>query len=733
MTYQQASDYLCQAGYSRRESDLLVARGAKHLRFMSAFDKARSAYKDHQMAGDNRSINYGDWGLMSGAEINLFFFNRTSSRLNPQTLYHFLLLRDENGVPSAGMIYTSSGSLIGEVRMLTPSGNVMFVAERWTDFVSWNKKLFVVPNTMLASQIARASVSLDGSFVDPVAVIFSSNGEARYFSRSAPRVVVVAGQYESVYPATPMHGKSTPVSVYRLPGDTTNGFGFTQNLEIELGRIQPKSLANDIVSMMSESGKISVSDLCVIINQCSNASGHFRNELVESYSLATGADKSQVVEDVSTAAAGVGHFIIAKKTFKIHQGQYCELCSNLSLDPVSNFWVSINHIAYRNENDIEYNITLYVDGKSCTQFVDHKTFSSPTELLKKLNAMAITSNMTMPVWFSQKYIFALFPQIIKGLAPKRIHSVKKGIIGFCDGRFTTDTWICDSTGIAVRKTELGELPFALEHPDLEDLREYRKKSEEQIKALCSTAYGASVLAGSIKILEAMKSGKSANMVVPQNILDGISNLLGLPKLDELLQTRMLQVVDRVMNRQKLGYHRATISVIDPHQKYNRAFIKMYDDVQTEVMNVQTKLFPYLTEMVLAGSAQKSDKRIEKILSVGPLISEYRVARSRYTAAERKLEEFAELVSGIAEFRQHISIDDDRTLVRVSVFSAMASRGHKFTKGQIAAELKSKYPSAVYPWRKRGGDPTCIMVPNPNIFTTKHHKYKEWMTRNISLT
>lgn len=733
MPDQEVAERLCQAGYSRGEANNAVYRAIKYLRFTRSFDSARADYREKQRSGEAKHASFGDWGLMSGNDINYHFFAKASSRLNPKIGYNMLLLRDENGIPSSGMIYTTGGSLIGEVKIPMPSGNVSFVAERWTDFVSWSRKIIAVPNTMLAAQVSKASVKPDGSFSDPVGVVFTSSGEASYFSRLKPQILVLAGQFESVYQTTPLHGKFSPAHVCRLPGDTSNGFGISGALEEELARMRPRLLSQDIISMLLESKKTSVKDFCNAISQCSNASSFFRNELVEAYSVATGSDKKTVGETVASVTSSIGHFSIARRTFKVHQGAYCEMGSDLSINPVSNFWVSVNYAAIGERDNIEYNVTLYMDDQSQDFFVDHDTFQSYQKLMSKIVTVAMTSGMPHPMWVSKRCIFEVMPSIIRGLSGKKIPSVKKFKSGFDGSEFVTGEWRVSRNGIIAEKTELGGSQPAIDNPDLSNLSAYRKSAKIHISELCNTLYGASLVACAFELICKLSTGKSCHLAAPKNVVNGLAKLLGIRVQEVPEKTGMIQAIGRVLSKYVTRTHECTISVAGPNGVRKEWYLNLDADTPTEGCGPSFSVLPFLWELVLSGGVEKARKKLDSIIGDRDRISKLRTAQYNLSYGGSRLEEFARLLVKDRRFKDHVLFCDGETKIFSSAFPALSSAGHKFNKSGIISEIKSGHPSARYPVEDPETRKVCLTINNPNIFTQKKDPEEKWKNRSISLT
>lgn len=682
---QEAVDHLCMAGHSRREAAFLVYRAMRYTRFLGSFDQARIEYKERRGFDDSRVRRFGDWGRMSGAEINKFFFERTSSKLNPRTLYEFLLLRDENGIPSRGMVYTSVGSLVGEVSLPVPGGNISLVAERWTDYVSWTSGLVLAQNTKLASFAAKSSVTPDGSFRKPVAVVFGSEGEAAFFSSRVPSISLVAGETEPVYQAAPLHGRSTPVLVYRFPGDASSGYGVSGAFEDEIGRITPKILTQDIIDSASASTPLSPSDLCDLVSKCPNSSDHFRNDLVERFGVATGSDKSSLGAIAANAGSGVGHFSIAKKIFKIHQGRYCEMPGDLSVVPVSNFWVSVNYATYSDDGDIEYNITLHAGNRSSSAFVDHRTFMSPRRLMDKLASMSVIGGMEHPIWTSKKYIFDVFPQIVRGLAPAKIRSVKKEVAGFYGGCLTASKWRCGTNGILVQDFEIGGADERLDHPDLSDLGAYRTLALSELSRICGSRRGAYAVAVALSLVEAGKAGSKMNFVVPQYSLDDIASVLGAQKTEKISSARTIQVSSRPMTPAETRKSMWSVSP-DPGLR---------DLPEEPPASPSAPLLPFLCEAVFCRE-RGADHGFGWLGVPAEASLNLLEAAREIKGGAGSARSFFRSLRSMPDVSLHVKPDVGDTRIFVSAFDALKDAGYRFSRQRVIAEILEDYPGSEYP-------------------------------------
>lgn len=722
MTPNEAIQNLFSAGYSHKESNELVDRAIKYLRFLGAFDAARITYRDRNGAADKRVKNFGDWGSMSGGTINNFFFKRSTSKLNANMMYHFLLLRDENGIPSKGKIFTTQGSLIGEVKIPIPSGQVSILSERWTDYVSWTGKLIICQNQLLASSVSKAMVAPDGSFNVPVGIIYDSNGEAVYFSRLKPQIMAIAGECESTYPISVMHGRNSPVTVYRFGGDNLNGFGITQTLDQELSRLTPRSITQDIVMLMKQFNQYSIKDFCNLIKSVSNSSDYFKNELIESYCLTSGNDKKYVVENISNVGSSLGHFKILKKVFKIHNGRYCEWMDDLSFSPVSNFWLALNYITFSDDKDIEYNVSLYIDDKFQTFFVSSKDLHHSNRLMDKLISMAAVNGMNHPIWTSVKYVFDAMPKIICGLGNNKLPSFRKKTFGFGGGYFASTSWKCDHLGVSIQENEVGETPFDLNEPqDLDSIRPDSQSVKDCVRDLCSSEYGAAVFCGALNIVRSMRLNNCAHLVAPRNICDGIAKVIGVPEIERLVKTKMIQYVGKSLSSRVLSSYSATLTCINPEVSYPNNFIKFYKEVDTHHLNNVTPLLMFLCNLVYIKQDRQVNAQIEQILGSVDPITNFRRMNLYYVNKKNNLNEFCECLINNEAFKKFVNFKEDKTIIGVSVFRALKDSGYKFNKQDIVQSLRGIYPTMEYPVQLSITRNTCIALSNPNIFTEKNRQ------------
>ena len=117
---EQVYENLLMSEVTGTDANAMIYRSVKYLRLMKLLDKGRVLYRERLEADDRRHKKYGDWSEVSGLEINDLFFRKSTTKVNPKSKYTILTLRDENGIPGMGYIYTMLGSFIGEIQYPIP-------------------------------------------------------------------------------------------------------------------------------------------------------------------------------------------------------------------------------------------------------------------------------------------------------------------------------------------------------------------------------------------------------------------------------------------------------------------------------------------------------------------------------------------------------------------------------------------------------------------------------------
>ena len=730
---EQVYENLLMSEITGSDANAIIYRAVKYLRLMKLIEKGRRQYRDRLEADDRRHKKYGDWAEISGVELNDIFFRKTTTKVNPKSKYTLLTLRDENGIPGMGYIYTMLGSFVGEVQYPIPSGNVFSVAERWTDFTSWQTKLVMAQDPALV-QILSKSISEDNKqFEYPVLMPFFVRSTVKYYSRVHPKISLILADNEEPGLSVSFYGETSPVAVYRLPGTIQMGFGISGKLDEELSRIKPQSLSCAIVSSLVNSKKLSIPELIRVISRLGYSSSNLREEVTKDYCTASGEKVEEVKSAIKSYSIGFSEFIIGGKTFKLSHGKYFQRQPDLSYSPLSNFWVEIKHIISDGKKDVQYFVSLNISERSHDFYIDQKTFSSSLRLLRKITSVALLNGMDCPTWNSTKTVQGFLPQIVRGLSGDGYSFHKKDHYGFRGKELSTDKYVCSQQGIKVRDGFVGDVPHTIKHSNyLNDLNQYRESSKQNIRNLCDTQFGAACVVCALEMICHLTDRGRAHLVAPHSISKGVASILGLEPQEEFYPNSMIQYVDKVINHKTLLKHNATISLYDVGSTPSRRCIYFKDHPPEELLLFTDTLLLFFCEIVFVLGTAKAVDYLETILQKNSRIVNFRVMRKKINGVEHTINEFLEAIKDHANLKKFITEEEGNTFINIKIFREMKNMGFSFSKMDLVGKLRQAYGLVKYPHIKRKGThQTGILLGSPNIFNIIN-KNKECKTRHLSL-
>lgn len=730
---EQVYENLLMSEVTGTDANAMIYRSIKYLRLMKLLDKGRVQYRERLEADDRRHKKYGDWAEVSGREINDLFFRKSTTKVNPKSKYTILTLRDENGIPGMGYIYTMLGSFVGEVQYPIPSGHVFSVAERWSDFVSWQSKLVLAQDPALA-QILSKSISGDNKNFDyPVLMPFAAKSTAKYFSRVHPKISLVLADNEEPGLGVSFHGATSPVSVYKLPGTLQTGFGISGKLEEELSRIKPQTLSRSLVSSLKQRETLTVSDLVKSMSKLGYSSSLLREEIVQDYCSISKESIEDIRASIKSFSIGFSEFVIDGKTFKLSHGKYFQRQPDLSYSCLSNFWIEIKHIISDGKKDIQYLVCLHIGNSSKEFYIDHKTFSSSLRLIRKITSVALLNGLECPTWNSTKLVQSFLPQIVRGLSGEGHAFHKKDNYGFYGKELSTDKYLCSSQGVKVREGFVGEVYQEIKHPNyLNDLPKYREASKEALRSLCETQFGAACVVCALEMICHLSDRGRAHLVAPHNIASSVASMLGLGSQEEFLPINMIQYVDKTINNKTILKHKATISLYDIGTTPNRRCIYFKQAPKEELILFADTLLLFFCEIVFVLGTARAVEHIETILQKNNRIVNFRVMRKRINGVEHTIDEFLNSIKEKDSLRKFIIEEDDNTFIDIKIFRELKTMGFSFDKMDVVGKIRQLYDSTKYPHiRRKGTHQTGILLTSPNIFNTINQD-KECKMRHLSL-
>ncbi len=730
---EQVYENLLMSEVSGADANAMIYRAIKYLRLMKLLEKGRILYRERLEADDRRHKKYGDWAEISGLEINDLFFRKSTTKVNPKSKYTVLTLRDENGIPGMGYIYTMLGSFVGEVQYPIPSGNIFSVAERWSDFVSWQSKLVLAQDPALA-QILSKSISGDNKNFDyPVLMPFAVKSTAKYFSRIHPAVSLILADNEEPGLCVSFHGSTSPISVYKLPGTLQTGFGISRKLEEELSRIKPQTLSRCLVSSLVQRKNLTIPDLIKSMSKLGYSSSVLREEITQDYCSASKESIEDVRSAIKNYSIGFSEFVIGGKTFKLSHGKYFQRQPDLTYSCLSNFWVEIKHIISDGKKDVQYFVCLHIGASSKELYIDHKTFSSSLRFLRKLTSVALLNGLECPMWNSTKTVQAFLPQIVRGLSGESHSFHKKDDYGFRGKELSTDIYICSQQGIKVRGGFVGDVQQQIKHPNyLNDLPKYREVSKEALRSLCETQFGAACVVCALEMICHLNDRGRANLVVPHNIASGVASILGISPQEEFLPINMIQYVDKAINHKTLLKHNATISLYDVGTAPNRRCIYFKQSPKEELILFADTLLLFFCEIVFVLGTGRTVDYIETILQKKNRIANFRVMRRKINGVEHTINEFLDSIKENNNLKKFVVEENNSTFIDIKVFRELKAMGYSFDKMDVIGKIRQLHDSTKYPHiRRKGTHQTGILLTSPNIFNTINQD-KECKMRHLSL-
>jgi hypothetical protein len=730
---EQVYENLLMSEVSGSEANSMIYRAIKYLRLMKLIDGGRRQYRDRLEADDRRHKKYGDWAEVSGVELNDIFFRKSTTKVNPRSKYTLLTLRDENGIPGMGYIYTMLGSFVGEVQYPIPSGNVFSVADRWTDFASWQTKLVMAQDPALVQILSKSISKNNKQFDHPVLMPFFVRSTAKYYSRVHPKISLVLADNEEPGLGVSFHGETSPVSVYRLPGTIQMGFGISGKLDEELSRIKPQTLSRAIISSLINSQKLSAPELIRIISKLGYSSPALREEVTKDYCTASGEKIEDIKSAIKSYSIGFSEFVINGKTFKLSHGKYFQRQPDLSYSPLSNFWLEIKHIISDGKKDVQYFVALHINEGSQEFYIDQKTFSSSLRLLRKLTSVALLSGMECPTWNSTKTVQTFLPQIVRGLSGESHSFHKKDCYGFRGKEISTDKYICSQQGIKVRDGFIGDVPQKIKHPNyLDDLTKYREVSKQTLQTLCETQFGAACVVCALEMICHLNDRGRAHLVASQSISSGVASILGIEPQEEFFSVNMIQYVDKSINHKTLLKHNATISLYDVGSTPSRRCIYFKDSPKEELILFPDTLLLFFCEIVFVLGTARAVDYLETILQKNNRIVNFRLMRRKINGVDHTINEFLKSIEDHKNLQKFIIEEDDKTFIDIKIFREMKNMGFSFNKMDVVGKIRQVCESTKYPHiRRRGTHQTGILLTSPNIFNTINQN-KECKMRHLSL-
>ncbi len=733
LSQEQVYENLLIAELSPNEANSLIYRATKYLRLLRTLDLGRKKYRERSEADDRRHKKYGDWAEVSGATLNDLFFRKAITKVNPKSSYTVLTLRDENGIPSKGYLYTLMGSFVGEVEYPIVSGNIHSVSERWTDLVSWQTKIIAAQDPALVQLLSKSITEEDGQFNYPVIMPFCSTASAKYFSRVYPKISLILADNEAPGLCTSMHTEASPVDVYKLPGVIQTGFGLSGKIDEELSRMKPQTIAQSIVSGLKEEKRLSLPEFIKTISRMGHSSISLRDMMVNEYCKISKEDNRLVRSSIKQSSIGFSEVNLNNKIFKLSHGKYFQRQPDLGYTCISNFWAEIDHVVSDGKKDIQYFLRIHLKDKSCEIYINDNVFSSSKKLFQKITNACLLNGLECPTWNSTKYVQAFLPQIIRGLSGTDYPFYKKDEYGFIGRKFCTEKYICSANGIKLIDGHVGQINQAIKHPNyLLDLPKYRETSIENIRSLCDTEFGAACLVGALEIVLHLYERGRAHLVAPLSIAQGVASLLGIQKQDELTSTNMIQYVDKSINHKTLLKHRATISLFDLGSTPHKRCIYFKDSPQETLLLNSDTLLLFFCEIVFVLGPSRALKHIETILQKNSRVAKFRLMRRKINGIDHALTEFIDTIKIHSQLHSLIEEIDEYSFINIRIFKELKKLGYSFSKNDIIDKTRQKYSGVKYPHILRGGThKTGFLVKIPNIFQNINTT-TECTTRHLSL-